>query len=651
MNDLGWVDLGVQPDAGGFGTSLSRQIDPDLDRVGRQAGRRFSSGFKKIAAAGAGAAFLAGAAAIKFGADALGEADEARKVGAQTEAVIKSTGEAAKVSADQVGDLSGRLSNMAAVDDELIQSGANVLLTFTKIRNEAGKGNKIFDLATKAALNMSAALKKDLSGSAVQVGKALNDPVKGVTALAKAGVQFTAQQRAQIKALVEGGDANAAMAVGLIDSTTTYNNLLKENGNDATKVARILKSDLTPAQKKAFDMYAEGGKTMEAQKRIIKELDTQFAGSAKSQATESDKLKVAYGNLKEEIGTELLPYMDDLSRFIRKEGIPAVRDFAGWVREDGVPAIKKIAGFTKDAASATKDLIGFLDDLPDPAKYAGIVALLGGIGAVKLRGGGKGVLGTVGSIAGVTKPVPVIVTNPGFGAPGTTPTPDGKPPGKGLGAGTAATLAALGLPLLDDQYKKNPLLTSSGDWAEELGNKLGLPDWFAGDTAGMGRPNGAPTPEQLEEMTAKLRGFYDSTGDLGGGESAPDLKRLADGLKDTGEEAWGAARMFDGFTGAARDGKRETDRLRGSMEKLGMAKVRPQVDTSSIEAALALFRQLPGMEGVVGPVDPSLLPASPRAGVVIDQRNSTIVAHDYDDFVKKSGRKAQRAGLGGRPYP
>ena len=38
------------------------------------------------------------------------------------------------------------------VDDDAIKSGAAVLLTFTKIRNEVGKGNDVFNQATLAAL-------------------------------------------------------------------------------------------------------------------------------------------------------------------------------------------------------------------------------------------------------------------------------------------------------------------------------------------------------------------------------------------------------------------------------------------------------------------------------------------------------------------
>ena len=72
---------------------------------------------------------LGGAALGKF-TDFLGssvaEARESEKVGKTTAQIIKATGGAAKVSAGQVGALAESLSEKAGVDDEVIQTGANV---------------------------------------------------------------------------------------------------------------------------------------------------------------------------------------------------------------------------------------------------------------------------------------------------------------------------------------------------------------------------------------------------------------------------------------------------------------------------------------------------------------------------------------------
>lgn len=208
---------------------------------------------------------IAGTAGIAaFGVNMLVEqADEAQTVAAQTDAVIRSTGGAAGVTAEHVSDLATRLSEVAAVDDELVAQGENVLLTFTGVRNEVGKGNDIFDQATAAALDLSAGMGTDLQGAIVQVGKALNDPIKGVTALTRVGVSFTAQQKEQITTLVESG------------------------------------------------------RTLEAQKIILGELQREFAGDAAANATSSDRMKVAFGNIEEELGNALLPVLGVLADVLK----------------------------------------------------------------------------------------------------------------------------------------------------------------------------------------------------------------------------------------------------------------------------------------------------------------------------------------------
>jgi hypothetical protein len=92
------------------------------------------------------------------------------------------------------------------VDDEAIQAGENMLLTFTNVRNEVGKGNDIFNQATRTVQDMAAAFGGDATSNSKILGKALNDPIKGVSALTRVGVSFTEQQKDQIKTLVESAN-------------------------------------------------------------------------------------------------------------------------------------------------------------------------------------------------------------------------------------------------------------------------------------------------------------------------------------------------------------------------------------------------------------------------------------------------------------
>jgi phage-related protein len=148
---------------------------------------------------------------------------------AQTDAVIKSTGDASNVTAKHVDDLAMSLRAKAGVDDDVVHSGENMLLTFTNVRNEVGKGNDIFDQATKTMLDMSHALGQDTKSSALQLGKALNDPVKGMTALQRVGVSFTEAQKKQVKGMVDAGNTMGAQRLILHE-------LNKEFGGSAEKI-------------------------------------------------------------------------------------------------------------------------------------------------------------------------------------------------------------------------------------------------------------------------------------------------------------------------------------------------------------------------------------------------------------------------------
>ena len=282
-----------------LGPSVAKQfgaVEKQADGAGKRIGGKLSGGI------GASLKMLGAAGAIlgvkDFLGDAISEARESQKVGAITTQIIKSTGGAAKVSADQVGDLATAISNKTGVDDEAIQSGANMLLTFKKVRNEVGKGSNVFDRATQAAADLSAAGFGDMSSQSKMLGKALNDPIKGISALSRSGVTFTAQQQSQIKTLVASG------------------------------------------------------KTLEAQKIILGEVESQVGGTAEASATAGEKLATTFGNFKESIGTALLPALDAV--------FTKASEFIGWLQTNMGPALSKVGKFFAPVVDTVKLFIGTL---------------------------------------------------------------------------------------------------------------------------------------------------------------------------------------------------------------------------------------------------------------------------------------------------
>jgi hypothetical protein len=159
---------------------------------------------------------------------------------------------------------------------------------------------------------MSVALGEDMSAASIQVGKALNDPIKGVTALQRVGVSFTASQKEQIATLVESG------------------------------------------------------RTMDAQKIILGELTKEFGGAAEAAATPFEKLQVQLGNLAEQVGGYLAPAVDDVSTFMAHDLLPAASKVGGVVGSILGPALHVAAdalGFIYDVGKGAVELF---TDLPAP---------------------------------------------------------------------------------------------------------------------------------------------------------------------------------------------------------------------------------------------------------------------------------------------
>lgn len=223
----------------------------------------------------------------------------------KTAAVLKSTGNAAGTSVKNIQSMAAKLESLSGVDEELIINGQNVLATFTKVRNETGKGNKIFDRATASALDMSVALGTDMQSAVTMVGKALNDPIAGLTAMSKAGIQFTDQQKDQIKWLVENG------------------------------------------------------RQLDAQKIILGELETQFGGTAEAAgsglAGDMARLKDVFSDTFRELATRMLPMLTDVAAYLSENLPGAIDRVSSWFTGTLVPALAPVvAAFRDDILPAVK---------------------------------------------------------------------------------------------------------------------------------------------------------------------------------------------------------------------------------------------------------------------------------------------------------
>jgi phage-related protein len=197
--------------------------------------------FKGIGSAAGGLA-LATTAAAGLGAvlkTGYGEAMDAASGIAQLEAGIKSTGGAAGVTTQEMLDLAGEIQNYSGQTDDSIVATEKLLLTFTNIKNEGP--NDIFTQTTKAAADMAAKMGGDASASAIQLGKALNDPIKGVSALQRVGVVFTAAQKDAIAAMMDTGDVAGAQSIILKELQVEFGGAAEAAGDSLPGQMQIAK--------------------------------------------------------------------------------------------------------------------------------------------------------------------------------------------------------------------------------------------------------------------------------------------------------------------------------------------------------------------------------------------------------------------------
>ncbi len=297
-----------------------RSAEQTLNQFGKNVGIAFAA----VSAAVIGA----GVVITRFGAESIAAAENVRQADDRLKQVATSMG----IFGAQTDEVSQRLIEFAqaneltvAVDAEVIKATQAKLLTFKELANTADETGGAFDRATMAALDLAAAGFGSAESNATALGKALNDPIKGITALTRSGVTFTKQEKENIKVMVESG------------------------------------------------------KTLQAQELILKAIETQVGGTAEATAKSSDKMKLAFENIYEQVGEALLPVFDEfvaviadltpqigsaltpiaknLADVFKTQVLPAVQNFTTWLASP--QGTKKVAELTQAVIDGIGKFIDF----------------------------------------------------------------------------------------------------------------------------------------------------------------------------------------------------------------------------------------------------------------------------------------------------
>lgn len=204
---------------------------------------------------------LGTAAIVGFGKASVEAAQEAAVSAARLDSVFTSMGDTTGQASKAAQDYASSLSTQIGVSDDAIMAGQAQLATFGAVSDETARAAGIFDRATAAGADLAATGFGSIESNAVALGKALQDPTKGMTALGRSGVTFTDAQKESIKQMQKSGDL------------------------------------------------------LGAQKVVLGAVESQVQGTAAATATSTAKMGVKFGELQETIGNKLLPVIDKLVGF------------------------------------------------------------------------------------------------------------------------------------------------------------------------------------------------------------------------------------------------------------------------------------------------------------------------------------------------
>ena len=250
---------------GDYDNSDVQRAIRELQKLGGVAddqNRKFSTLGKVGAVAAAAGLAIAAKATIDFATASVNAAQEAQVADARFAQVAKQMGfvdGAFAGATKRAGEYAGALSKQIGVEDESIKAVQAKLLTFKAVGQTVDEAGGQFDRATQAAYDLAATGFGTAESNATQLGKALQDPVKGLASLARAGVTFTASEKDTIKALVESGQAG------------------------------------------------------KAQEMVLAAIEKQVGGTAAATATSAAKMKVSFSELQESVGGALLPVLNEFA--------------------------------------------------------------------------------------------------------------------------------------------------------------------------------------------------------------------------------------------------------------------------------------------------------------------------------------------------
>ena len=269
---------------------------------------------------------------------------------------LRSTSFAARLSSRELQGLAANLQKLTGIGDETIISMQGILLTFTKIKGE------IFKDATEAIIDVSVAMGQDLQQSAIQVGKALNDPIIGVSALSRVGIQFTDTQKQLIKQFVRTNQIAKAQRVILDELNVQFGGTAANLDSTSFAMKRV--------QAAFGDFLETGGGKLAPQIERVANVLADFLEMLNN--TEESRAARAFSILSEENKTLAIR-----SRITTKEMMRVAEQFEiisdeAMSKQGFINTLKTIDNQIRELSKQGKPLDRFLNEIMENNKNAGV---------------------------------------------------------------------------------------------------------------------------------------------------------------------------------------------------------------------------------------------------------------------------------------
>src|SRR5216683_1617445 len=255
-----------------------------------------------------------------------------QQVEAQLNQVLLSTHDISGMTAQSLNELADSFSKTTRSSADTVLGGENLLLTFTNI------GKSVFPQATQSILDVSTAMHQDLKSSAVEVGKALGDPLKGMSALQRIGVTFSESQKEAVKQMMATGNVAGAQKVILKELATEFGHSAQAAGQTFPGQLKILQDHFEELKIKI------GEKVMP----VLTNLLGWFSTTALP----------ALGQFGDFLGTHLGPAFQAIGGWIQSTVIPALQRFGSWIQTVGIPALQQFGGWIQTSVIPALQAVG-----------------------------------------------------------------------------------------------------------------------------------------------------------------------------------------------------------------------------------------------------------------------------------------------------